>query len=161
MFPAVKCCYYLSLRNGCIFIALFGIFCSGLNIEFILSILNNYPPIQRKYVFTDDPNGACQLASEFVMMLASIILLISTMVKWSFLIIVYVVIAALQTLYLLIYSIVSCIMSINVIANFSLSACIAYWLWVVLSFGTSPYFIYIAISYYKLKTSEDNVETVP
>ncbi|KAL7731858.1 hypothetical protein ACLKA6_017437 [Drosophila palustris] len=112
---------------------------------------------QLTYAFTDDPIAGLQLAAEFLMMLASIILLISTFVKLSFLVIIYVVLAIVQALYLLTFSIATCVMKINIIANFSWSACIAYWLWVAFSSGISLYFIYIAISYYKLKSTEDQL----
>ncbi|XP_060655786.1 uncharacterized protein LOC132791027 isoform X1 [Drosophila nasuta] len=163
IFPAKRCCYCLNLRTGCVFIALYGILCSGLNIDFIISIINDSPVAETKYVFTGELTGACQLAAEFLLLFSSIILLISTMVKFSFFVIVYLIIIVTQILYLLVYSIVSCAMKINILANYSKNVCIAYWLWVIFYCLTSLYFIYIAISYYKSKQTADinNDEPAP
>jgi len=60
-------------------------------------------------------------------------------------VIVYIVLAAVQTVYSLIFSIVSCSMKINSIANFSLEACIAQWLWIGLS---SSKLVYLNIQIY-------------
>ncbi|XP_030568659.1 uncharacterized protein LOC115768257 isoform X2 [Drosophila novamexicana] len=147
---AKSCCYCLSLRSGCIGISLFSIFCSVLNIDFIILILTDYKVARIKYLFpVNDLNVMLQLVPEFLMIIAGIMLFIYTLAPITALVLLYVILAGSLFLYVLAFSIVSTTMGSNMIVNESKMHLIAYWMYVAFSFVSTAYFLYIALSYYK------------
>ncbi|KRF85131.1 uncharacterized protein [Drosophila virilis] len=147
---AKSCCYCLSLRSGCIAISLYSIFCSVLNIDFIILILTDYKVARIKYLFpVNDLNVMLQLLPEFLMIIAGILLFIYTLAHIAALLLLYVILASSLCLYVLAFSIVSTTMGSNMIVNESKMHLIAYWMYMAFSLVSMVYFMYIAVSYYK------------
>nr|XP_017002182.2 uncharacterized protein LOC108060807 [Drosophila takahashii] len=150
MNPANKCCFCLSLQTGCIMIALLELFLSGMNIDYIMYLLNRTYSRETEYKFPDQVlYTILQLIPDLLSVLASCMLLISIISQYFCLFWTTLTIQAIQAVYLVLFSIISAAITENLIINESLWHNITYWLYVVIWLALTLYFMYIIYSYYR------------
>ncbi|XP_017059953.1 uncharacterized protein LOC108100511 [Drosophila ficusphila] len=150
MIVAKKCCFCISLQTGCIFIALLGIFLAGMNIDYILFLLNRTYAREIQYKFPAQVlYTVLQLIPDIISVLAAVFLIFAVISQylWTFwtALILYVV----QAVYLVLFSIISASLGTNLIINESIWHNITYWLYVVFWLALTLYFMFIIYSYYR------------
>ncbi|XP_017137393.1 uncharacterized protein LOC108152511 [Drosophila miranda] len=150
MLRAKKCCFCVSLQTGCILFALFQLFCSGMNIDYIFNLLNNTVAYESTYVFPAQvTQTVLQLVPDLLTVVASFVLLAAIISQYLPLFWVPMLMHLVQVTYLLVFSIISAAMGKNLIVNQSFGHNITYWIYVVAWLGMTLYFFYITYSYYR------------
>ncbi|XP_016955849.1 uncharacterized protein LOC108028490 isoform X1 [Drosophila biarmipes] len=161
MITAKKCCFCISLQTGCIIIALMGLFLSGMNIDYIMYLLNRTYSRETQYKFPEQILYTClQLIPDLLSVLASCLLLIAIISQYFWLFWTTLFIQAFQAVYLVSFSIISSTIGFNAIINESFWHNITYWIYVVLWLALTLYFMYVIYSYYRQLKERDTENVV-
>ncbi|XP_017071171.1 uncharacterized protein LOC108107889 isoform X1 [Drosophila eugracilis] len=162
MILAKKCCFCLSLQMGCIMIAIFEIFLSGMNIDYIFFLFNNTYKREVQYKFPEAVLfTSLQLVTDLLTIVASVLLLFAIITQYFWLFWATLSLQVVQGVYLILFSIISASIGSNLIVNISFWHNITYWIYVLIWLALTAYFLYIIFSCYRqLKERERETENV-
>ncbi|XP_070135806.1 uncharacterized protein [Drosophila bipectinata] len=160
MTPARRCCFCLSLQLGCIVIFLFGLFFSVVHIDYVYSLINRNDRMGKKFA-GKVILSFLQMTPYLLSFVSAFLLFFSILSQYSCLFWTTLVFQAIDALYLLIFSIITSSMGLNIIINEDMTHNILYWAYVILWIVLTAYFMYITYSYYrKLKAQQDERDAV-
>ncbi|XP_016977701.2 LOW QUALITY PROTEIN: uncharacterized protein LOC108043485 [Drosophila rhopaloa] len=156
MIWAKHCCFCISLQTGCILIALLVILLSGMNIDYVLHLLNRTHIRENQYKFPAQVlYTSLQLIPDCLSVVASFLLLFAVISQYLWLFWTCLFFQAVMAMFLVIFSIVSSSSGSNLIINESIWHNVTYWMYVVLWLALTSYSMYLTYSYYRqLKEKE-------
>ncbi|KRG06547.1 uncharacterized protein LOC116803653 isoform X1 [Drosophila mojavensis] len=154
MFNATRCCGCWSLLIGCYLIAFITFVYSVLSIQFVLIFHTDQYSGDRKGTRGDYNSFICFVVPEVILFLASCSLVLYGLFfvlfkRKKFLVFIYVGLVGPHIVYFILMFLITTAIGINMIINRAGDNVHIFWPFCLFRFGTTVYFLYVVISFYK------------